>query len=330
MCKITKYRYFDIKDLHLHASDRMSYDPSELSLAIFDNNLSKARILLTGSQNKKKVNVDGTRGDETTPLWVAVIWGRVDSVRLLLEFGADVNVKDTRKGCHKNSLLHEAVRSGVKPVIRVIVNRMREIDGNVYEVSPQTGFTALEEAIIKEHWDVVECLIQNGVNDVSRPVTKEKSTLLHGVVYDQKPDNVERLLEYGADTSCQDINGSTPLLIATQKTVESTEVLQTAMKIIKLLVPYENSVSIPDKGRTPLHCAAKNKGRIPLHCAVKNDCPGMVWTLIQNGADLNAVNRVGKTPNPSSRGIYKKEVNDMLEAEPLRRMKMFKEDEISS
>jgi ankyrin repeat protein len=297
----------------------MSDDPSELSLAIYDNNLYKARILLTGTQNKKRVNVDGTRGDETTPLWVAVIWGRVDSVRLLLEFGADVNVKDTRKGCHKNSLLHEAVRSGVKPVIRVIVNRMREIDGNVYEVSPQTGFTALEEAIIKEHWDVVECLIQNGVNDVSRPVTKEKSTLLHGVVYDQKPDNVARLLKYGADTSCRDINGSTPLLIATQKTVESTEVLQTAMKIIRLLVPYKNSVSIPD-----------NKGRTPLHCAAKNDCPGMVWVLLHNGADLNAVNRVGKTPNPSSRGIHIKEINDMLEAEPLRRMKIFEEDKISS
>ena len=303
----------------MHASNRMSDGPSELSLAIYDSNLYKARILLTGTQNKKRVNVDGTKGDESTPLWVAVSWGRLDSVLLLLEFGADVNVKDTREGCYKNSLLHEAVRSGVKPVIRVIVDRMRDIDGNVYEVSPQTGFTALEEAIIKEHWDVVDCLIEKGVNDVSRQFPEDNSTLLHGVVRDQRPDKVAILLKYGADTSCRDINGSTPLLLATQKTVESTKVLQKAMEIIRLLVPYKNSVSIPD-----------NKGRTPLHCAAKNDCPGMVWVLLHNGADLNAVNRVGKTPNPSSRGIHIKEINDMLEAEPLRRMKIFEEDEISS
>jgi len=56
----------------------------------------------------------------------------------------------------------------------------------------------------------------------------------------------------------------------------------------------------------------------------------MVWVLLHNGADLNAVNLAGKTPNPSSRGIHIKEINDMLEAEPLRRMKIFEEDEISS
>lgn len=129
-------------------------------------------------------------------------------------------------------------------------------------------------------------------------------------------------------------NNNSTLSIQSELKIDSTTALIGAAGLAVSAIGYgtyyyksKQSRNHPDeKGNTPLHRAilkknekgvrellnidstlsflkpksdinAKNKeGNTPLHLAVMNNCPGIVKLLVENGADLEAINDDGKSP----------------------------------
>jgi hypothetical protein len=108
---------------------------------------------------------------------------------------------------------------------------------------------------------------------ISMSTTNEQlfKALSHG-----KHDEVERLVEAGADVNCKDKYGFTPLHRASEKD---------DMKAVRFF--FDNGADV--------HCKSKH-GDTPLHLAAAHGRTEIVLSLAWNGADVDRKNKYGDTP----------------------------------
>lgn len=87
-----------------------------------------------------------------TPLDVAIVWGDLAAVTLLLDAGADVNAKQESG----RTPLHEAASFGNIEIVKLLLSRRAKTD----ELD-DSGLTALDVAKLSGHADVVNYLTQS-------------------------------------------------------------------------------------------------------------------------------------------------------------------------
>ena len=180
-----------------------------------------------------------------TPLIIAAFYGQLNSVKILLSYGADIEARGTLKigdkvveGC---TPLWAAAASGILIyVMKLLIERKADVDGET-----STNSTPLGAAARQRHLDIVRCLVESGADVNARnhfeatPLyvacyrghlsivsylidkgafidlqCKDGSTALHGAVEKGHLEIVHELLALGASQSLANNRGLTPLLYA--------------------------------------------------------------------------------------------------------------------
>ena len=116
-------------------------------------------------------------GHFSTPLIIAAHNGHLNSVKILLGYGADIEDGGTLKigdevieGC---TPLWAAAVTGHLDVVRLLIERNADVDGRT-----SSGSTPLRAAAHEGHLDVVRCLVESGADVNARNYTEGSTPLI--------------------------------------------------------------------------------------------------------------------------------------------------------
>jgi ankyrin repeat protein len=287
-----------------------------LMLAVATNHLDVARALLAGGAQvnaqsaagftplmfsaregnttmanllrDRGAEIDAAARDGNSPLLVATVRGQVDFVRWLLDRGANVNIAG----------------AGYTPLHWVAGSWHTELTGpNGIQASrdeqwaqmgglPRTVKAQLAQALLKKGADPNARLTRNppqfGYSSARFKVSLAGATPFLLAAMDGNTELMKLLVAAGADPLLTTRQRTTPLMVAAGLGRVPAESLVTdadTIQAVKLALELGGSVrDVNDDGSTALHGAAH----------IRLD-PLIEW-LVEQGADVNAVNKRGLTP----------------------------------
>ena len=213
--------------------------------------------------------------DKNNSLVEAAAYGDLDTMRNLINSGADVNASDD----DGNTVLQWALGLVGPRDSAAVAQFLIDAGANV-NATNNDGHTALHNAAVRGHVEVVRILIDTGA-DVTA-TTEYGRTVLHSAADSESPETVRILLNAGAvvHLDAQNQLGETPLHIVAER-FGSPEVA-------KVLLDAGADPNAPDQwGDTPLHVTADRAGF---------DNPDVARVLVTGGADPYQENEGGETP----------------------------------
>ena len=152
-----------------------------------------------------------------TPLIIAAHNGHLNSVKILLGYGADIEARGTLKirdtvaeGC---TPLWAAAVTGHLDVVKLLIEQNADVDGRT-STGSTAGSTPLRAAAHEGHLDVVRCLVESGADVNAR--NDYESTPLMAACYYGHVSVVTYLIDKGAFMDLQYKDGSTALHLAVQ------------------------------------------------------------------------------------------------------------------
>ena len=266
---------------------------------------------------------DANAGTPTgfTPLMGAAQHNDTPVAELLLEHGANVNARQTNGA----AALSIAVALGHAPMVELLLNHKADINAGI---NARTSLLAYASMLARA--DIMELLLSHGANGNTRDAVSQ-STPLHVTAtgnelmadslklmgagdllgtheaYMDAAGACQALLMHGAEVDATDKHGTTPLMIAA---------MDGCVETLKVLLEHKANINAADAaGRTPLILAvlsAEDKASISLTdvspqavdklrpTVIKSmteypDVVGTVRVLLENGADINAKDKKGKT-----------------------------------
>lgn len=221
-----------------------------------------------------------------TPLHTAILNGKIDEVKLLLEKGADMN-KPANDGW---TPLHMAAGTFV---------------GEPYKEKGEPTATK---------YDVFKQVLAARPNIDVR--TKDGQTPLHTAVMNahtawrqderESFNRITDLLKAGANLEAKDKGGRTPLhWAAWQGYGRMTDMLRASDGVVKILLAAKANIDAVD-----------NRGRTPLHYAMEMGYKPIVAALIKAGANTSLKDNEGNTPEDLARGQSLTEEKEYTKADP--------------
>lgn len=191
-------------------------------------------------------------------------------VSFLLTTPHAMNLNITRSREISTTLLCEAAESGRENLVRQLLRQDVDIDG----FHNLRAMTALQLAICQNHDEIVRLLLDNNASiEMAHDLIGLRP--LH-LACERGSEAIARLLlSHGADVNARcGTNNYTPLHCAVGYGT-----------IVQLLLDYKAQTEIEGcQGNTPLFTAAE-QGRV-----------GTIQILLNNGANIEAVNKMGHTP----------------------------------
>jgi ankyrin repeat protein len=290
-----------------------------LSWAARNNNLKCLKLFVSyGVDLNPKYDIGGYEISGFTPLHFAVFCNNPEMVDFLLQNNADRKAIDHQWRSPKSlaqkmklkeiselfkkkydkpiqqvldTALAEAVKNNDYGQVKALIKRGANVNGRA---APDKQYIIVSAAAMDKK--ILSLLLESGAN-IS--LTFNGLTALHSAVYREKKDNVELLLQAGANANLQDSLG-TPLnhlgaiyhledeFIKEWRPKKKTvpEIYDNEIEIVKLLLKYQADINEQDKVGlyTPLHNAA-----------FWGDYK-LVKFLLDNGADKSIKDRFNKTP----------------------------------
>jgi len=236
---------------------------SPLHLAAWAGNGEVVRILLETGPSIPNVNL--TNGDKETALHCASQYGHLDAVKLLLDAGADPNIKNIRE----ETALDHAAQYGRIETVRLLLETNPEMVGKYTAYGSMLyTHTPLHLASRNGHRHVVEELLRVGL-DIN--VRTSRGTALHEAALCGKVEVVRALLEQNINTNLRDQADRTVLDVMaelqTQRTREITKIILSHGNVhhIEPMSPYDN-VSVGhalDPPSSSLTCPESPRPRAP-------------------------------------------------------------------
>ena len=202
--------------------------------------------------------------DGSSPLHLSSRRGHIDTVRMLIERGADVSAQNK----YGSTALHWALMNGHVDLARMLIKCGADVSAQ-----EKDGSAALHLASKKGHVDLARMLIERGA-DVSAQ-DRYGSTALHFASWSGHLDLAQMLIERGTDVSAQRNDGSTALHFAS---------LSGHVDLARILIERGADVS-----------AQRNDGSTALHLASQSGHVDLTRMLIERGADLSAQRNDGST-----------------------------------
>ena len=209
------------------------------------------------------VTFDGGFPTEWMPLLAAIHDDKVESVRMLLEYGCNVNLLAGR-----NTPLSHAVARGLPDIIRVLLRA--GANPNLHSAD-QLKFPLLHTCVNKASPGILKLLLRYGIS-VDAP-DADGNQPLHCISDKTTPEIIRLLVKYGAEVNAVGGRSSdTPLY----KAVSAGN-----LEVVKYLIEIGADVNhTGHNGITALHKSCSMDGPV---------AQDIVNFLLQEGADVNAV-----------------------------------------
>ena len=312
-----------------------SNDKSPVDLTLLEKsaeNSAKITEMLIGKADKNIIN-DSLEGK--TPLIIAVGNSYIDTAKILIENGANINAVDiegwsalsyavnngdieiaklllTNKAKIKDELLI-AIKS---PIVESRINIMKLLIDNKANINytDENGFTPLNITIESGDMELTKFLITNGANVNS--LMQDGVSLIGYAIAQNNMDLLQMLIENGANVN--NTNGDswadTPLQTASRLGLDN---------VVRILLTRNVDINAVDmNGNTALHTAALNSqlsvvkllleknpnldiqnkvGNTALHLAVISGNIDIVGELVLKGAKTKIRNNDGKYPRDIAR-----------------------------
>ncbi|TXJ12269.1 ankyrin repeat domain-containing protein [Brachyspira aalborgi] len=312
-----------------------SNDKSPVDLTLLEKsaeNSAKITEMLIEKADKNIIN-DSLEGK--TPLIIAVGNSYIDTAKILIENGADVNAIDfkgwsalsyavnngdieiaklllTNRAKIKDELLI-AIKS---PIVESSINMMKLLIDNKANINytDENGFNPLNIAIESGDMEVTKFLITNGANVNS--LMQDGVSLIGYAIAQNNMDLLQILIENGANVNYTvgDSWANTPLQTASRLGLDN---------VVRILLTRNADINAVDmNGNTALHTAALNSqlsivkllleknpnldiqnkvGNTALHLAVISGNIDIVGELVLKGANTRIRNNDGKYPRDIAR-----------------------------
>jgi len=195
----------DPKDIGIKATNNRNY--TVLQSAILGQNIDVIKILLLNKEVQKLINFVDSNG--YSPLVLAAEFNQSETVRYLIESGANVNLYSDTGICQ--TPLMAACIDGHDDVVQVLLNLGADID-----LCPDSAEKPIILAAQNYKFKTVKLLIEKGAdpNEVNVYDGYIGRSLLHYAAEKGDLDMINFLLEKNADINLQDEMGYTPLMIA--------------------------------------------------------------------------------------------------------------------
>lgn len=159
------------------------------------------------------------RSPTVTPLMIAASRGRADTVKDLIEKGADVNERDKRYGM---TALMSASLSGHTDIVKFLIDRGADVNGKDGD-----GTTPLIKAAMNRRFDTVRLLLNRGADVNAKD--KYGRSALREAARKGYTDIVKLLLDANVDVNMRDKDNKTALRHAEEKDhTETIELLRRA------------------------------------------------------------------------------------------------------
>lgn len=312
-----------------------SNDKSPVDLTLLEKsaeNSAKITEMLIEKADKNIIN-DSLEGK--TPLIIAVGNSYIDTAKILIENGADVNAIDfegwsalsyavnngdieiaklllTNRAKIKDELLI-AIKS---PIVESSINMMKLLIDNKANINytNENGFNPLNIAIESGDMELTKFLITNGANVNS--LMQDGVSLIGYAIAQNNMDLLQILIENGANVNYTggDSWANTPLQTASRLGLDN---------VVRILLTRNADINAVDiNGNTALHTAALNSqlsivkllleknpnldiqnkvGNTALHLAVISGNIDIVGELVLKGANTKIRNNDGKYPRDIAR-----------------------------
>jgi ankyrin repeat protein len=249
-----------------------------------------------------------------TALHMAAWRNRPACVRLLLECGADVRIRDYGDNAYA---LHFAADAAELDVVKMLVEAGSDVIGEGDD--HQIGVLGWATCFRRVRQDVAEYLLGKGAkldlwsaialdrpDDVRRFLARDRSLLraqmsrnehhrtpLHHAAATNRPRMVRLLLELGADPNATDAAGATPLTTASQENADASVVALLMAAGAKLDFMAALNLKRYDLAEAMLREDPSRLGpdggdALALHLAVSKKNAEAVRWLIAHGVDVNA------------------------------------------
>lgn len=154
---------------------------------------------------KSKINVflkDSADMEGRTPLVYAVIGNHRNIIKILLNYGASVNMIDT----DGRSCIHWAAYYSRVEILRILLRH-----GANWRLRDEEGRTAIHWATGNESTKCLNILLSMASSFEVNEADLEQMTPLHWSAYHNNPKHLKLLLEQNADYSLTDVEGKTAL-----------------------------------------------------------------------------------------------------------------------
>lgn len=299
--------------------------------AVEKNDVERAKLCIKlGANVNAKVyydyiNYQGRNAKDCyTILTYAVGNNCKDITKLLIESGADINLKDDEG----NTALMYAAFNGYRDIAESLINAGADMNAKILlnnrrvkflgEQDPLYGNTALLLALKNEKDDVAKLLIRSGA-DVNLKDNSGGNALMNAVPYGHK-DMVELLVKSGADVNAKSSSGWTALMNAVGNGYRD---------IAELLVKSGADVNAKNnnnmtalmyaamcdyKDIAEIFIKAGADGDAALKWAVENNKYDAVKLLIELGVDVNVKDSDGLTLLTHAILYGKKDIAQLLRA----------------
>ena len=213
-----------------------------------------------------------------TPIWVAVLRGQPEAVKLLLDRGADMAGSNKAQGSLVDAAFMTECQSRKEPVIaKLLIQRGASFDFNK---PSRFGLTPLRMAVALNNPPAARWLIESGA-DMNLAIPKDGRTALNDAALRNRTEIAQLLIDKGADLNVVDKDGCSPLWYASR--AGSTDLAESLL------------VHGADSKLTDIHYR-----RTPLHNAALKGYPKITQLLLKAGADPKALDAKERTPLQSA------------------------------
>lgn len=212
-------------------------------------------------------NMRNKRNYYKTPLMYAAEDSSVGVVDLLIDGGADTNLKDE----DNLTVLHWAIYSNDAEKMKCLLEHCPK---NFENARDDGGWAPLHLAAKYGLVEIINVLIKFGADINIRKL--DSRVPLHVATMFKRVEAVDVLLKHGADIEAKDRDGRTALHMAAYEGFTD---------VVKKLIEYGSDINMKD-----------DVDQSVLHYAASNGSIEAAKILIGHGADVNAKNKEGKVP----------------------------------